>query len=195
MSDWLHEALQSDTAFREQFNPNSSQHHGSTDTRPVPVNRASMPVGVDETDSSYQSPDYDSYPPLYHKKKEERAHLDDIKKSLDPVVKNVQALMKHRRILTNAPPEDPAKLERLKTVIEKDKVTLKESYDHVKNLVDKLPEWQRTLSPVLDQAMEDRVWSKEEVGEYILLVRQYSQQIFQEQSRLLAQMKEIAKDK
>ncbi|KAL0220332.1 hypothetical protein RCL1_000186 [Eukaryota sp. TZLM3-RCL] len=191
-SDWLHDALESDASFRAQFQRGSSEYHGSKDTRVVNVNNISAPSGVTEIDPTYETPDYDSFPPAYHKIAGKRQQLETFKKNTDLIVKHIQSLMKYRRMSKTC--SDESKLAKINEFILRDTALVNEACSLLASQAQGLDEWTRHAEAIATKAREDATWTKEEVAEFMLSTRQLCQQVFLEQKRMLEQMKAIAKN-
>ncbi|KAL0241488.1 hypothetical protein GEMRC1_006723 [Eukaryota sp. GEM-RC1] len=194
MESYISDILDSDASFRAQFERDSSLFHGSSDTRPVPVNVASVPSGVNEVDPSYQTPDYDNYPEEYHRLRHVREQLDLFKKEIDVLVKHVQSLMKYRRMCQACPPSSD-KLPKLNEFITRDETRVNDSCTYLARIAKSFNsnEWEQVAELITIRAKDSGTWTKEECSEFLLWTRQYGQKIFIEQKKLLEEMKQAAR--
>uniref|UniRef100_A0A7S4PXM3 Uncharacterized protein n=1 Tax=Alexandrium monilatum TaxID=311494 RepID=A0A7S4PXM3_9DINO len=193
--------IESDAAFREQFDRSSPNFHGGVDV-PVPTGGARVPesMGGDAMKDWRDMPEVQpalepEYPPEYHAAMATYEQFGKVKKAMSVLNKPVETVMKVRVQYKGAEGESKIALESRLRGEENNRDGALGSMKVLFGNVDSAEVSDRTRSAVSEViergtfAFEDR----ETFGEYMTVLQRCNQAIFADQKKLLQKIKDIKK--
>lgn len=193
--------IESDAAFREQFNRSSPDFHGGVDVA-VPMGGARVPesMGGEAMKDWRDLPEVQAslepeYPPEYHTAMATYELLGKVKKAISVINKPVENAMKVRCQYKGAEGESKIAME---SRLRGEETKRDGALGSVKALFDNVDQTEVTdrtrsvVSEVLERgafAFEDR----ETFGEYMTVLQRCNQAVFADQKKLLQRIKDIKK--
>lgn len=193
---------ESETLFKQQFNPNSIHFHNG-DPTPVPLGGEripnSMPTVYDPEMKELDEKKID-YGPEHDRLLSIREFFNNLKKSLAKLTPPMEAILRHKETFKkSANQTNPSNVSKLQKSIdlEKDKivVVLKELKD-MAAILKTFPEYHDTYYLNLNKIIENGIidfQDKEQYTTYSFEVKNYSKDAFKEMGILLDKIKAIKK--
>mmetsp|Transcript_87199 Transcript_87199/g.241821 ORF Transcript_87199/g.241821 Transcript_87199/m.241821 type:complete len:234 (+) Transcript_87199:77-778(+) len=193
--------IESDAAFRDQFDRASPNFHGGVDT-PVPTGGARVPesMGGEAAKDWRELPETQyalepEYPPEYHAAMAAYEQLGKVKKAMSVLNKPVEVVMKVRLQYKGAEGEAKIAMESRLRGEENNRDGALSAMRALFDAVDAGEVSDRTRSAVSEViergsfAFEDR----ETFGEYMTVLQRCNQAVFADQKKLLQKIKDIKK--
>ncbi|PRP88787.1 hypothetical protein PROFUN_00255 [Planoprotostelium fungivorum] len=208
----MEDMIQSDAAFREQFDRQSNTFHGGS-TVPVPVGGQRVPDALsqeaDWRSLPVQEPEEKkSFGPEYDRVEKLRNDLGDLKKTMSNINAPVEAIMKLSAQLSSAQPEETEKLTKNLESEKQKRQKVVEELDHFNVLLkgseygqlfldnsvySSSPDKYEHIEEIKKAAAKAESLTKEEQIDFGSLVKRHTTQIFREQKVLLEKMKALKK--
>jgi hypothetical protein len=183
--------VQSDSAFRSQFDRESQNFHQG-DPTPVPLGGERIPESMQGKPQT--TPEEQKIPddPLYQKTLNTRSYLQEYKKIVSAVCPAVEAKIRAKQSKDQENKDKlvldaDAKIHDILNLVREGKAKLFECSDVVND-------FSQDIDFILDNALLD-FQSKEDYGEFMLKVSAFNKKIFKEIQTLLQKLKDIKKNK
>ena len=187
LNPMIEDMLDSDEAFRAQFDRANPQFHGG-DPTPVAVGGSRVPASMPTEVDPNAAPEDTPTDPEYHRIQEARTALLEFKKALSLIPKSIEAQLRAKQF------KDPAKREA--EVAERTQAlaqTVEQVWQQKESLrvyADVLTNYEPEISELIRAGAADFP-GKKEYGDYMFLVSKFSQKLFKEAQKLLQQLKDI----
>lgn len=189
MNEALDDLLESDQKFRSQFDRNSENFHQG-DPRPVPIGGQRVPEGMSENP---EVPIEESkVPPSaeYERVMSTRTFLQDFKKTVSLICPAVEARLRSK--LHKIPEEREKLVIESSLKIEETLQNIRDGQVRLAPVTDLTSDYSEELSFIYSNSLNDYS-SKEEYGEYMLKVSNFTKKIFKDITRLLQVIKDLKK--
>ncbi|CAG9333259.1 unnamed protein product [Blepharisma stoltei] len=185
--EYISVMIESDEAFRSQFDPSSQSYHNG-DPTPVPLGGErvpeSMPTAYDPNGYQQDTP----MDPAYYYLSDARNLFLNFKKALSQICPNVEAVMRARKF------KDPVKKQQ---EMEKRHMGLLQSLEVAQGIavelsqyVDVIPDYGEVINEVFQRGLVEYN-SKDEYGEYMRYMTLLTQRVFKDSQDILMRMKVI----
>ena len=189
MNQTLEDMLESDQKFRAQFDPNSAEYHKG-DPTPVPMGGQRVPEGVSELPEHPVEEAKVPTSPEYERVMSTRSYLQEFKKTISLVCPAVETRF---RISSTNNSEDREKLlaeatGKIQEVLSK----VQAGQTRLASVTDLTSDYSEDFSYIFNNALTEFA-TKEQYGEFMLKVGNFSKKVFRDITSLLQVIKDLKK--